>query len=95
MIYNYNWLISRRASAPLDYSIICFLLLCALSSLLLGITFKGDEFTHEVLIHIHDSSIVIELSTIVLGAEDCYQLFIFAEEAVTIFHHLVTTANQV
>ena len=61
--------------------------------ILLGITFEGDKFAHQVLVHVHNRRVVVKISAVILGAENCHQLFVFAEKPVTIFHDLVPTAN--
>ena len=61
----------------------------------LGVTLKGNKLTHKVLVYIHDSGIIIEVSTIIFGTENSYQLLVLAEESITIFHDLVTSANQI
>lgn len=47
------------------------------------------------MVHIHHSSVVIEISTIVFGAENGHQLFVLAKEPIPILHNLVSTADQV
>ena len=61
----------------------------------LGVTLKGNKLTHKVLVYIHDSGIIIKVSTIIFGTENGYQLLVLAEEAIPIFHYLVTSANQI
>ena len=85
--------------SQISYSeIILLLVLC--SSLLLGkvlfrVTFECDEFAHEILVDIHYSRIIVKVSTIILGAENSYELLILAEEAIAIFHHLMSTTNEI
>ena len=78
--------------------IILLLVLC--SSLLLGkvlfrVTFECDEFAHEILVDIHYSRVIVKVSTIILGAEYSHELLILAEEAIAIFHHLMSTTNEI
>ena len=61
--------------------------------ILFGITFESDEFAHQVLIHVHNRCVVVKISAVVLCAENCNQLFVFAEKSVTIFHYLMPSAN--
>ena len=62
---------------------------------LLGIALERNELTHEVLVHVHDGCVVIEITAVVLGAEYGDQLLVLSEKAVAIFHDLVTTTYQV
>ena len=50
---------------------------------------------HKVLVYIHDRGIVIEVSTVVFGAEYGNKLLILSKEPVAIFHDLMASANQV
>jgi hypothetical protein len=65
------------------------------SCLFFCITFESDEFAHQVLVHIHHCSIVVKITAVVFCGENSYQLFVFAEEAVAVFHYLMTSAYQV
>ena len=76
-----------------DYVLFVFAIF--LGCVLLGVSFEGHELAHEVLVYIHDSCVVIKVSTVVLGREYGHELFVLSEETVTIFHDLVTSANQI
>jgi hypothetical protein len=47
------------------------------------------------LIHVHHGSIIVEIATIVLGRKDRNQLLVLSKETVTIFHDLMSSANQI
>ena len=61
----------------------------------LGVSFEGDELAHELAVDVHNGGIIVEISAIVLGTENGDKLLVFSEEAITIFHDLVTTADQI
>jgi len=61
----------------------------------LGIALKRNKFAHKVLVYTHNGRIVVEVSTVVLGAKDSDQLLVFSEEAVAVLHHLMASADQV
>ena len=66
-----------------------------LVGVLFGITFECYKFAHKVVVNVHHSSVVVEITAVVFGAENCDQLFVFSEESVTILHDLVTSTNEV
>ena len=66
-----------------------------LGCVLLGVALERDEFAHKVLVHVHHGGIVVEVATVVFGAEDGHKLLVFAEEAITIFHDLMASADEV
>ena len=74
---------------------VCAVFLFGLCKRLLGIALERNELAHEVLVHIHDGRVVVEITAVVLGAEDGDQLLVLTEEAVSIFHDLVATTYQV
>ena len=43
----------------------------------------------------HDSSIVVEITTIILSGEDCNKLLVLAKESITVFHDLMSSADQI
>ena len=47
------------------------------------------------MVYIHHSSVVVEISTIIFGAENCNQLFVLSEEPIPILHNLMASTNQV
>ena len=61
----------------------------------LGVSFEGDELAHELAVDVHDCSVIVEVSAIILGTENGDKLLVFSEEAVTIFHDLVATTDQI
>jgi len=61
----------------------------------LRVALESDELAHQVLIHIHDGGIVVEVATIVLCTEDGDKLLILAEETVAVLHDLMPSADQV
>jgi len=64
-------------------------------SILLGISLEGDEFAHQILVYIHYSGVIIEVSAVVLGTENGDQLLVFPKEPIPVFHHLVAPADQI
>ena len=70
-------------------------LLLGLGKRFLGVALESDELAHEVLIHVHDGRVVVEIATIVLCAEDGDELLILAEETIAVLHDLMPTAYQV
>ena len=70
----------------------CGLVLCGV---LFGVAFEGDEFAHQVLVHVHHGCIVVEVAAVVFGAEDGHKLLVLSEEAVAVFHDLMASADEV
>ena len=66
-----------------------------LRGLLLSVSLERDELTHQVLIDIHDSRVIVEVTAIVFRTEYGYQLLVLAEETVSVLHNLMSTADQV
>jgi hypothetical protein len=44
----------------------------AFCSIFLGVTLESYKFAHQVLVYIHNSSIVVEVPAIVFGGENGY-----------------------
>lgn len=63
--------------------------------ILLRISLECNEFTHEILVNVHYSCVIVEISTVILGTEYRHKLLVLAEESIAVFHHLMSTTNQV
>ena len=55
---------------------------------------EANEFAAKVFLYVQNRSIIIELTTVVRGRENCDK-FSFGIELIAIFHNLMRTANQV
>ena len=67
----------------------------ALGLVFLCVSLKRNKLAHKVLVYIHDSGIIIEVSAIVFGAENGHKLLVLSKESVAILHDLMASANQV
>lgn len=66
-----------------------------LGGVLLCVALESYKLAHQVLVHVHHSRVVVEVSAVVLRTENSHQLFVLSKEPVPVLHHLVATANQV
>ena len=67
----------------------------ALGSIFLCVSFKRNELAHQILVYIHDGSVVIKVTAIIFSTENGYQLLVFAEETVAVLHYLMASADQI
>ena len=72
MVLFIRWLLNLKGVGMIQGSIISTVLLLCLGKCFLGISFECAEFTHEILVYVHDCCVVIEVSTIVLCAKDSH-----------------------
>jgi hypothetical protein len=82
----------------MNSEVILFLVLSSsllFSQVLFCVSLKRDEFAHEILVNIHYCCVIVEISAVILGAEYGNELLVLAEESISVFHHLMSTANQV
>ena len=63
--------------------------------ILLRVSLECNEFTHEILVDVHYSCVIVEVATVVLGTEYRNKLLVLAEESIAVFHHLMSTTNQI
>lgn len=71
------------------------ILLLSFGKCFLGITLECDELAHQVLVHVHYCRVVVEITAIVLCAEDRNELLILSEEAVAVLHDLMPATYEV
>jgi hypothetical protein len=67
----------------------------ALRGVFLCVSFESNKLTHQILVYIHDCSIVIKVTTVILCTENCYELLVFTKETVAVLHYLMASANQI
>ena len=58
------------------------------------IAFKDLEGADEVFIDVHESSVILELSAIIWGCEDGYQLSV-PVELIPLLHYLMGSADKI
>jgi hypothetical protein len=63
--------------------------------LFLCVSFKCNKLAHKVLVYIHHSSVVVKVTTVILGRKNGNQLLVLSEETISIFHDLMSSANQI